>query len=139
MIREVLITGFAMFCLYGCTRSPYKMHYQATVEGLKPISKPTQYIVSKCTLDAMEQKVLDYQADGYVVIGKSEFVTNRAYHKEIGQYGRQINAEIVLYTNIMNHSYYDRRVGEFGNRTVEVQMYRHLAVYLAKPLNQVDG
>jgi hypothetical protein len=123
-----------LFCCVGCSsRNPYPVYYQKTVDGLKPTERPKSFVAQRVTPEALETRTKELQAEGYVVIGRSEFVSAFARHKEIYRRSDSRGAEIILFCDTPapdeKQSYTSRRANTSGG----VGMTRHVAVYFARP------
>ncbi len=122
-----------LFCCAGCSRNPYPVYYQKAVDGLKPTERPASFVAQRVTAEALETRTKELQAEGYVVIGRSEFVSAFSRHKEIYRRGDSQGAEIILFCDTLDptakESYTSRRASTSGG----VGMTRHVAVYFARP------
>jgi hypothetical protein len=122
-----------LFCCAGCSHNPYPVFYQKAVDGLKPTERPKSFVAERCTAEALETRTKELVAEGYVVIGRSEFVSAFSRHKEIYRRSDGKGAEIVLFCDTPDPtakpSYTSRRAETSGG----VGMTRHVAVYLARP------
>jgi hypothetical protein len=123
-----------LLCCVGCSsRSPYPVFYQKTAEGLKPMERPTSFVAERLTPEALETRTKELQAQGYVVIGRSEFVSAFARHKEIYRESDSQGAEIILFSDTLDpgakESYTSRRANTAGGAGT----MRHIAVYFARP------
>ena len=122
-----------LFCCAGCSRNPYPVYYQKAVDGLKPTERPTSFVAERVTPEALETRTKELQAEGYVVIGRSEFVSAFSRHKEIHRRSEGQGAEIILFCDTLDpaakESYTSRRANTAGG----VGMTRHIAVYFARP------
>ncbi len=131
MRRATILT--LLFCCAGCTHNPYPVYYQKAVDGLKPTERPKSFVAERVTPEALETRTKELAAEGYVVIGRSEFVSAFSRHKEIDRRGDAQGAEIVLFCDTPapeeKQSYTSRRANASGG----VGMTRHVAVYFARP------
>ena len=123
-----------LFCCVGCSsRNPYPVYYQKAVDGLKPTERPASFVAQRVTPEALETRTKELQAEGYVVIGRSEFVSAFSRHKEIYRRSDGQGAEIILFCDTpapdAKESYTSRRANSSGG----VGMTRHVAVYFARP------
>jgi hypothetical protein len=131
MRRTVVL--MLLFCAVGCSRNPYPVYYQKAMDGLKPTERPTSFVAQRVTPEALEARTKELQAEGYVVIGRSEFVSAFSRHKEIHRKSDSQGAEIILFCDTPDptakESYTSRRADSSGG----VGMTRHVAVYFARP------
>ncbi|MDI6448634.1 hypothetical protein [Anaerobaca lacustris] len=131
-MRQVAILTL-LFCCAGCSRSPYPVYYQKTADGLKPTERPKSFVAERVTPEALETRTEELLAEGYVVIGRSEFVSAFSRHKEIHRRRDSRGAEIILFSDTEDptatHSYTSRRADASGG----VGTTRHVAVYFARP------
>ncbi len=131
MRRATILT--LLFCCAGCTHNPYPVYYQKAVDGLKPTERAKSFVAERVTPEALETRTKELVAEGYVVIGRSEFVSAFSRHKEIYRRGDAQGAEIVLFCDTPapeeKQSYTSRRANTSGG----VGMTRHVAVYFARP------
>ena len=131
MRRTVIL--MLLFCCAGCSRNPYPTYYHKAVDGLKPTEHPTSFVAERVTPEALETRTKELQAEGYVVIGRSEFVSAFSRHKEIHRESDSQGAEIILFCDTLDptakESYTSRRANTSGG----VGMTRHVAVYFARP------
>ena len=122
-----------MLCVAGCSHNPYPVFYQRAVDGLKPTERPKSFVAQRCTPEALDARTKELQAEGYVVIGRSEFVSAFSRHKEIFRKSDRQGAEIILFYDVADptakESYTSRRANAAGG----VGMTRHVAVYFARP------
>ncbi len=131
MRRATILT--LLFCCAGCSHNPYPVYYQKAVDGLKPTERPKSFVAERVTPEALETRTKELLAEGYVVIGRSEFVSAFSRHKEIHRRGDSQGAEIILFSDTPDptakQSYTSRRADLSGG----VGMTRHVAVYFARP------
>jgi hypothetical protein len=132
MRRAIVLT--LLFCCAGCSsRNPYPVFYQKAADGLKPTERPKSFVAQRCTPEALETRTKELLAEGYVVIGRSEFVSAFSRHKEIHRRSDGQRAEIILFCDTPapgeKESYASRRANTSGG----VGMTRHVAVYFARP------
>jgi hypothetical protein len=122
-----------LFGCVGCSRNPYPTYYQKAVGGLKPTEHPARFVAERVTPEALETRTKELQAEGYVVIGRAEFVSAFSRHKEIHRPSDSQGAEIILFCDTLDptakESYASRRAHTAGG----VGMTRHVAVYFARP------
>ncbi len=132
-MRLVAVALGLMLGVVGCSRSPYPVFYQQAVDGMKPTERPKSFTAERCTPEALETRTKELQAEGYVVIGRSEFVSAFSRHKEIYRESDSQGAEIILFCDTLDptakESYTSRRANTSGG----VGMTRHVAVYFARP------
>jgi hypothetical protein len=133
MRRITSLTLMLLFCCAGCSHNPYPVYYQKTVEGLKPTERAASFVAQRVTPEALEARTKELLAEGYVVIGRAEFVSAFSRHKEISRRSDSQGAEIVLFCDTPDptakQSYTSRRADISGG----VGMTRHVAVYFARP------
>jgi hypothetical protein len=133
MRRITALTLMLLFCCVGCSHNPYPVYYQKAVDGLKPTERPKSFVAQRVTPEALETRTKELLAEGYVVIGRSEFVSAFSRHKEIHRRGDSQGAEIILFCDTPDptakQSYTSRRADLSGG----VGMTRHVAVYFARP------
>jgi hypothetical protein len=133
MRRITILTLMLLFLGAGCSHNPYPVYYQKAVDGLKPTERPKGFTVQRVTLEALETRTKELQAEGYVVIGRSEFVSAFSRHKEIDRQSDSQGAEIILFCDTPDAtakpSYTSRRADMSGG----VGTTRHIAVYFARP------
>jgi hypothetical protein len=131
MRRIIILT--LLFCCAGCTHSPYPVYYQKAVDGLKPTERPRSFVAQRVTPEALEARTQELLTEGYVVIGRSEFVSAFSRHKEIHRRRESQGAEIILFSDTPDPtakpSYTSRRATASGG----IGMMRHVAVYFARP------
>jgi hypothetical protein len=122
-----------LFCCAGCSHNPYPVYYQKTADGLKPTERPKNFVAQRVTPEGLEARTQELLAEGYVVIGRSEFVSAFSRHKEIHRQGDSQGAEIILFSDTPapgeQPSYTSRRAEISGG----VGTTRHVAVYFARP------
>ena len=135
MIRQALFLTIILCCATSCTYSPYGMFYQCTADGLRPTLPPRQHLVQRCTPEALETRTQELLATGYVVIGRAEFVNSTPYHREITrkQKSESHGAEIILYCDTPESSHMEFALSYPRARYGRVTMYRHVALYFARP------
>ncbi len=131
MRRATILT--LLICCAGCSHNPYPVYYQKAVEGLKPTERPQSLVAERVTPEALEARTKQLLAEGYVVIGRSEFVSAFSRHKEIYRKSDAQGAEVILFCDTPDptatQSYTSRRANTAGG----VGMTRHVAVYFARP------
>lgn len=131
-MRQIAILTL-LFCCVGCSQNPYPVYFQKTADGLKPTERPKSFVAERVTPEALEIRTEELLAEGYVVIGRSEFVSAFPRHKEIRRRRDSRGAEIILFSDTADptatHSYTSRRADASGG----VGMTRHVAVYFARP------
>ncbi len=122
-----------LFCCAGCSHNPYPVYYQKATDGLKPTEHPKSFVAQRVTPEALEARTKELLAEGYVVIGRSEFVSAFSRHKEIYRESDAQGAEVILFSDTPDptakQSYTSRR----ANVSSGVGMTRHVAVYFARP------
>jgi hypothetical protein len=132
-MKLVAVAVGLMLGVAGCSHNPYPVFYQKAVAGMKPTERPKDFTVERCTPEALEARTKELQAAGYVVIGRSEFVSAFSRHKEIYRHSDSQGAEIILFCDTPDptakESYTSRRANISGG----VGMTRHIAVYFARP------
>ncbi len=132
MRRTVIL--MLLCCCVGCSsRNPYPVFYQKTAEGLKPMERPKSFVAERVTPEALETRTKELQAQGYVVIGRSEFVSAFARHKEIYRESDSQGAEIILFCDTLDPTAKESYTSRRANTSAGVGMTRHVAVYLARP------
>ena len=122
-----------LFCCAGCSHNPYPVFYQKTADGVKPLEHPKNFVAERVTAEGLEARTQELLAQGYVVIGRSEFVSAFSRHKEIYRESDSQRAEIILFCDTPapgeQPSYASRRAELSGG----VGTTRHVAVYFARP------
>ncbi len=131
-MRQAIVL-MLLICCAGCSRNPYTTFYQKAVGGLKPVERPKSFVAERCTPETITTRTKELEAEGYVVIGRSEFVSAFSRHKEIYRESDGQGAEIILFSDTpapgAKESYTSRRANDANG----VGMTRHVAVYFARP------
>ncbi len=133
MRRITILTLVLLFCAAGCSHNPYPVYYQKAADGLKPTERPASFVAQRVTLEALETRTKELQAEGYVVIGRSEFVSAFSRHKEIHRRGDSQGAEIILFSDTPDPTAQPSYTSRRANLSGGVGATRHVAVYFARP------
>lgn len=85
--------------------------------------------------DVFYDQSLEYWTRGYDYLGSSSFNEQKGYYSfregQIKEFGKQIGAELALYTQ----EYVNSSNFNISNQTVNIQFFRHYVSYLAKNIN----
>lgn len=131
-MRLATIAMGVMLGVAGCTHNPYPVHYQKAIDGLKPTERPKSFLAQRCTPEALEARTKELLAEGYVVIGRSEFVSTYPYHKEIHRQNDSQRAEIILFCDTADPTAVESNASPDSATHGRTGMTRHVAVYFAR-------
>ena len=125
------IAVLCLFLLASSCLNPYEESFMASTLDTSPISEDAY--VQVIETNAIEVALKKYQAEGYEVIGRSDFDGSRALINEenkIEEAARKVGATLVIYGSFFSRI--DNDYNSYSRQTYYHRVYKKEAFFLRK-------